>query len=339
MSRRRPSQAIVPAALETLEQRILLSADIGVLDTTSSGDDLSSHVETTPTTTATDTASPAPEPRIPDPLTLHSATGTVQTLTAGTATDVTLSATQRLEGSGALDGSIVNSGVIAPGASPGILVVDQYTQNASGRLLIEIGGENPGASDANPNDGYDQVVSSTGVTLAGVLELDYLEGFQPTAGQVFDVLKWSSTRSGEFSAFRGLYAGGGIYLKPDYRADRLSLVATAIPGLDQITVPAEAEAALDQVLSAWVTGQVDVSVSINAALDLPGVKVSGGWTVATVAGTAGVTHLKWTASSVRADWSLPGFSGGIENLTGYAQFGGNTVFDLSGDGFVAVADH
>jgi len=153
------------------------------------------------------------------------------------------------------------------------------------------------------------------------------------------MLKWSSTRTGEFSAFKGLYAGGGIYLKPEYSANKLSLVATAIPGLDQLTLPAAAEAAFDQVLSAWLTGQADVSVSLDAALDLPGVKVSGGWTVSTVAGLAGVTHLKWQAASVRADWTLPGFSGGIANLTGSVQFGGNTVINLTGDGFVAVADH
>ncbi|NBS12695.1 MAG: LEPR-XLL domain-containing protein, partial [Gammaproteobacteria bacterium] len=339
MSRKRPSKAIVPAALETLEQRILLAADLGVLDTSGAEEPLAAHVETTPTTTATESAAPTPEPRTPDPLTVHSATGTVQTLAADAASDLQLGTTQRLEGSGVLSGALVNSGVIAPGASPGILTVDQFSQNASGRLLVELGGTNPGATEANPNDGYDQVISTAGVALAGVLELDYLEGFRPTAGQVFDVLKWSTTRSGEFSAFRGLYAGGGIYLKPEYRANSLSLVATAIPGLDQITLPAEAEAAFDQVLSAWLTGQVDVSVSINAALELPGVTVSGAWTVSTVAGTAGVTHLKWTAADVRADWSLPGFSGGIANLTGFAQFGGNTVFDLAGDGFVAVAGH
>jgi hypothetical protein len=172
-------------------------------------------------------STPAPsawsEPVLADPLQLHSPAGSVLDLQAAPAGQaLSLPEGHTLTGSGVWAGPLINSGVVAPGESPGVLSVQSFEQASGATLKVEIGGTTAGAGQSNPLDGHDQVAVSGQARLAGILSLDFINDFRPSAGQVFDVMTWNS-RQGSFSSYTGLYAGHGIYLKPIYQADRLRL--------------------------------------------------------------------------------------------------------------------
>ena len=73
------------------------------------------------------------------------------------------------------------SGITAPGASPGTLVIDgDYSQSVDGTLAIEIGGLDDGQFDVLDVGGD--------ATLGGTLDLQFVDGFEPKLGQSFEIL-------------------------------------------------------------------------------------------------------------------------------------------------------
>lgn len=116
----------------------------------------------------------------------------------------------RLRGNGAI--SLVNNlrlenngAILQP---TGILMVDRgYSQGAGGALQIDIGGLAPGA-------GYGVLQVAGDAALDGRLILSPTNGFQPAAGDLFQVLTYNS-HSGEFvQVERGL----GLAFGPEYQA-------------------------------------------------------------------------------------------------------------------------
>ena len=95
-----------------------------------------------------------------------------------------------MRGDGTIDGNVTNIGLVAPGASSGILHIDgNYEQNAGGELLIEL------ASASS----YDQFQITDNATLDGTLTVNLINGFTPNAGQSFNILDWGSL-AGTFSS-------------------------------------------------------------------------------------------------------------------------------------------
>jgi hypothetical protein len=87
-----------------------------------------------------------------------------------------------LSGSGSALGDVLNSsGTVGPGGSVGTIEVGAYTQQADGRLVVELGGTQEGEYD---------VLSVVGMAdLAGELEINAARGFvAPSVGQAFTVL-------------------------------------------------------------------------------------------------------------------------------------------------------
>jgi fibronectin-binding autotransporter adhesin len=87
-----------------------------------------------------------------------------------------------LKGSGVIEPELIqNGGVISPGNSPGTLTLTgSFTQNAGGTLLMEIAS----------NTLYDQLVlSGASNTLEGVLELQFVGGYQPQVGDSFNLFR------------------------------------------------------------------------------------------------------------------------------------------------------
>lgn len=76
-----------------------------------------------------------------------------------------------------------NTGIVAPGQSPGTLTIDgDFIQDPVGTLLIELGGYNPGVdSDLLEITGY--------AFLDGRLEVSLWNGFTPADGDEFDILR------------------------------------------------------------------------------------------------------------------------------------------------------
>jgi autotransporter-associated beta strand protein len=108
--------------------------------------------------------------------------------------DVTV-AGGRLTGGGTVSAvSVINSGVIAPGFSPGKLTMNSaFTQTAAGRLSLEVEGTSRGTT-------YDWVAVSGATTLGGSLYVSSTTHPRLPIGTTFDVLT-SSAVTGTFSDF------------------------------------------------------------------------------------------------------------------------------------------
>ena len=121
-------------------------------------------------------------------------------------------------GGGTIGGNLNNSaGIVAPGNSPGTLIVDgDYTQGSGGTLAIELAGTADGEHDLL------EVVGSA--ALAGNLEINLVDEFAPTAGDTFDVLSAAVitynglSLTGASDGFSYSIIGGGA-LAADFNGD------------------------------------------------------------------------------------------------------------------------
>lgn len=146
---------------------------------------------------------------------------------------LTVEPNQKLTGSGTIAGDLINRGTISPGNSPGIqTVTGDMNFGSSGRVIIEIGGLTPGPGTPTDN-GYDRVAISGKATFGGVLEVRLINSFAPQVGQQFDVITYGSG-AGDFENYVGLAIGSGLYFKPTFNSNRLTLeVATRPAGAPQ----------------------------------------------------------------------------------------------------------
>ena len=113
-----------------------------------------------------------------------------------------LQAGSRIQGTGTLrkgsSNGVTFSGIVAPGASPGILtwVGDAFTPFApatSAVLDIEIGGPTPGTE-------HDQLAVTGPAVLGGTLRVTLVDGFTPQENDRFQILASSSATTGAFEA-------------------------------------------------------------------------------------------------------------------------------------------
>ncbi|MBX3654006.1 MAG: filamentous hemagglutinin N-terminal domain-containing protein [Ramlibacter sp.] len=97
-----------------------------------------------------------------------------------------------LQGEGLVFGTLVNSGTIAPGNSPGLLSFgSNFTQTASGTLQMEIGGTTPATE-------YDQLNVSGDTALDGQLAIVAYGPTPPSSG-TFNILPGPNAPTGSFS--------------------------------------------------------------------------------------------------------------------------------------------
>jgi cyclophilin family peptidyl-prolyl cis-trans isomerase len=85
----------------------------------------------------------------------------------------------------------VSGGEFSPGIATGSVTLSSYTQLATGRLTIQLGGETVGTQ-------YDQLNVTTSATLAGNLSVFAISSFAPSAGDTFNILNAGSI-TGNFS--------------------------------------------------------------------------------------------------------------------------------------------
>lgn len=111
-----------------------------------------------------------------------------------------------------------NGGRIAPGLSPGRLVVEgDYEQTATGLLDVEIGGAAPGR--------FDVLEIAGDATLGGTLQLAFIDGFAPRAGDVFAFLDVEGTLAGAFADVDVLNLQPGFEFRLQSGGSGLSLIA------------------------------------------------------------------------------------------------------------------
>jgi glucose/arabinose dehydrogenase len=109
-----------------------------------------------------------------------------------------------LGGSGSFEHlSVRDGGKVAPGASAGVLIVeDSFNMESGAMLAIEIGG----SDNANPNSReFDQLIVGGIATLAGTLEVSLIDLgggiFAPSIGDSFEILNATGGIEGQFDAF------------------------------------------------------------------------------------------------------------------------------------------
>jgi autotransporter-associated beta strand protein len=131
-----------------------------------------------------------------------------------------------LGGLGSLGGTVsVNAGgTLAPGASPGKITVGGLNLSSGGTLAMELAGTAAGTQ-------YDQVISSGAFSLAGGLNVSLTNGFNPAAGQSFNLFDWGSV-SGTFSALTLPTLGSSLTWNTSllHTTGVLSVVSAGIPG-------------------------------------------------------------------------------------------------------------
>ena len=108
-----------------------------------------------------------------------------------TASNVNVGPSALFMGTGVVKGNVINSGMVAPGASVGRLTINgNYTQNASGALRVEVAGSSPGQYDVLAVNGH--------ASLAGTLQLVSVGGFKLRSGDQIAFLTASNGVSGTF---------------------------------------------------------------------------------------------------------------------------------------------
>lgn len=119
-----------------------------------------------------------------------------------------------LKGTGTIASSVITSGstVIAPGQSPGALTIEgDLTLSAGNTLAMEIGGLMQGTE-------YDYIDVNGTLTLAGLLDLDFLDGFENTI-TYGDILTLATANSPILGAFSNVASGGRLWTNTDISFD------------------------------------------------------------------------------------------------------------------------
>lgn len=125
-----------------------------------------------------------------------------------------------ITGKGTLDVStrFTNAGTIQPGTSPGNLRITGNLKNTSTAIYdAEIGGKNPGQ--------FDELRASGSATLAGILNVNLINGYLPGLNDTVKVLNYGS-KTGAFGEINGLRTGGQYDFVPLYKDTALFLIAS-----------------------------------------------------------------------------------------------------------------
>jgi hypothetical protein len=120
---------------------------------------------------------------------------------------------------------LTNEGDLAPGNSPGTIeITGDFEQTADGHLVMELAGTTPGTL-------HDQLLVAGQATLGGELRVELIDGFTPSAGDVFDLFDWGSA-VGAFDSLSLPALGVNIVWDTAslYTLGQLQVVAPGIPG-------------------------------------------------------------------------------------------------------------
>ncbi len=222
-----------------------------------------------------------------------------------------------VKGKGTINSNVTNGGTIAPGDSPGTLTIaGDYTQTSSGILDLEIAG-----TDLASNQ-YDRLVVGGTASLAGSLDITFLNNFSPSLGDTFSVMSFA-TRTGSFSTENGVELGNDSHLSSNFTADSLPLIdvagtiawtgdtgtdwndaanwdlgRTPIP-MDDVVIPANVANAVVYSSGTAVIG----SLEVNAPLTLSGGTLD-------VTGTVTLTATLTFAGGSLADATVAGSGAG-----------------------------
>jgi hypothetical protein len=144
-----------------------------------------------------------------------------------------LTFTEFVKGAGSTTGNVEYQANYHVGNSPDAVSVQNILLDPTSTLIMEFAGDTPGS-------GYDQLDISGLATLNGTLELSYIDGFTPSAGESFQIFDGATT--GSFSEISlpalsdglswdtsSLYTDGTISVTPE--PSSVALLAAGAIGL------------------------------------------------------------------------------------------------------------
>ncbi|MGO9199304.1 MAG: beta strand repeat-containing protein [Limisphaerales bacterium] len=123
----------------------------------------------------------------------------------------------QFSGAYTLNGTLINSGTVGPGAYPGTLAIvgaNDYQQAATGTLVVELGGKSAGTQ-------FSQVAVAGSASLAGRLQLRLLNGFIPQPGDTFQLLTCAAC-AGAFNGLSGPQPADTLWM-PHYTGTNVTL--------------------------------------------------------------------------------------------------------------------
>jgi hypothetical protein len=142
-------------------------------------------------------------------------------LAGGTLTAVSLTfAEGKLSGAGTVAANVTSAAIVQPGGTVtgSITISGNYTQNASGRLQLDLGGTASGA--------FDQLAVTGTAALGGTLQITLIDGFSPQDGDTFRTLDFTSRNGTDFAVNEGL-TGTGFVLTKTFTTTVMTLSAAA----------------------------------------------------------------------------------------------------------------
>jgi len=127
--------------------------------------------------------------------------------------------------------------VAADGPGGTVTVNGNYTQSSTGSLDLELGGESPSDGVTTGGD-YTHLDVTGNVTAGGTFGVSLENGFEPTLGDVFHVINYSSLTGGSnFSSYLGLrLAGTDMVLTPTFGANGMTLTAVDVASAPAQTI-------------------------------------------------------------------------------------------------------
>lgn len=137
-------------------------------------------------------------------------------LGTNTTRSVVIAETSYLGGWGTLRGDIVNHGTLDVGGSGSagqLTILGNYTQFASGNLVIELGGTSPGIDHDFLDIRLEEGFAGT-ATLDGTLTIRLLDGYLPVPNDLFVPFCAEGGITGGFAAFDGLLLSETLALAP-----------------------------------------------------------------------------------------------------------------------------
>ena len=160
-----------------------------------------------------------------------------------------------LGGQGTIGGNVINQGTVAPGDPRTLTINGNYEQASGGLLKIVIEGTDPADFD------HLDVTGTFTLDSGATLEFDFIDGFAPKAGDIFEFLAAGATNPNNSSFAQVLITG----LEPGF--DYTVAPDTANPGSFEVTALNDGVAA--PTPEPGSLGLLSLGLGVNSALKTP----------------------------------------------------------------------
>ena len=116
-------------------------------------------------------------------------------------------------------GNFSDTGSLTLGAGSMLTVNRSYTQGSSATLAVDIGGSSVSGQ-------FGQLAITGSAALAGTVNITFINGYSPTAGDNYPITTYTSETGGSSLTFTGLSGGAFSFIQPVVNATAIDLTST-----------------------------------------------------------------------------------------------------------------